>query len=118
MLRIHWSLSTGLRKLPDNLDVEDIDHVLIAPFNENWFVGNLEIIEVPEVIAYLTDTNPVKFEYDTQKHVVTSIEDRHGEGAMYCYECNMLFWYQETNLKHRHKIYGPIRQFRADWSSE
>ncbi|HJZ06166.1 MAG TPA: hypothetical protein VJ327_10040, partial [Patescibacteria group bacterium] len=106
------------QKLPDNLDVEDIDHVLIAPFNENWFVGNLEIIEVPEVIAYLTDTNPVKFEYDTQKHVVTSIEDRHGEGAMYCYECNMLFWYQETNLKHKHKTYGPIEQFGVAWEAE
>jgi len=116
--RIHIIGKVINQKLPDNLDIEDIAHVLITPFNENWYVGNLEVKGKPEVIAHLSDTNPVKFEYDTQKSFVTSIVDRHGEGAMYCFECNMLFWCQETNLRHKHKIYGPIEEFRVVWESE
>ena len=105
-------------KLPVNIDVQEFNDVLVVPYNEGWYVGSLEVTGVPEVIDKLTDTNPVKLESGSQKSILITIEDRHGEGAMYCFECNMLFWAQETNLKHRHKIYGPIRQFRADWSSE
>jgi hypothetical protein len=109
------------QKLPDNIDIEDIDHVLIAPFNENWYVGNLEVKGITEVIAHLSDTNPVKFEYDTQKQIVKYIEDRHGDGAVYCYDCNMLFWHQETVLnekkKHGKHNYLPI-EFTIIWKSE
>lgn len=106
------------QKLPDNNDIQDITHVMIAPFNENWYVGNLEVKGIPEVITHLIDTNPVKFEYDSQKHIVTSIEDRHGDGAIYCFQCNMLFWYQGTVLNEKskkHRNYGPIEKFWVDW---
>ena len=118
--RIHIIGKVINQKLPDGIDVEDIDHVLISPLNENWYVGNLEVRDIPEVINHLSDTNPVKFEYDTQKHIITSIEDRHGDGAVYCYDCRMLFWYQETALdekKKNHHNYGPIEEFRVDWVS-
>ena len=108
------------QKLPDNLDIQDIDQVMIAPFNENWYVGNLEVKGIPEVIMHLSDTNPVKFEYDSQKHIVTSIEDRHGDGAVYCFQCNMLFWYQGTVLNEKtkkHRNYGPIEKFWVEWES-
>jgi hypothetical protein len=108
-------------KLPEDLTIENIDHILVTSYNEDWFVGNLEVNRVPEVIAHLTDTNPVKFEFDTQKRIVTSIEDRHGDGAVYCWDCNMLFWYQETVLKekkeHGKHNYLPI-EFRIIWKSE
>jgi hypothetical protein len=119
--RIHIIGKVINQKLPANLDIEDIDHVLIAPFNENWYVGNLEVKGITEVIAHLSDTNPVKFEYDTQKQIVKYIEDRHGDGAVYCYDCNMLFWHQETVLnekkKHGKHNYLPI-EFTIIWKSE
>jgi hypothetical protein len=109
------------RKLPEDLNVGKIDHILIALYNEDWFVGNLEVNGVSEVKKHLVDTNPVKFEYDNQKRVITSIEDRHGDGAIYCWDCNMLFWYDETvrNEKKRHgdHNYYPI-EFNVIWKSE
>jgi hypothetical protein len=64
----------------------------------------------------------VKFEFDTQKQIVTSIVDRHGDGASYCYDCKMLFWYLETVLsekkKKKHRNYGPIEEFGVVWESE
>jgi len=105
-------------KLPINIDAQEFNDVLVLPYNEGWYVGSLEVTGVPEVIDKLNDTNPVKFESGTQKSILITIEDRHGDGAMYCYDCNMVFWDQETNLNHRHKTYGPIRRFRVDWSSE
>lgn len=119
--RIHIIGKVINQKLPANLNIEDIDHVLITPLNENWFVGNLEVKGIPEVVAHLSDTNPVKFEYDTQKQIVTSIVDRHGDGTVYCYECGMLFWYQETVMnekKKKHRNYGPIEEFGVVWESE
>ena len=119
--RIHIIGKVINQKLPDNLEADDIDHVRITPLNENWYVGNLEVNGIPEVTVYLSDTNPVKFEYDTQKHIVTSIEDRYGDGAVYCYDCRILFWHQETVLnekKRRHRNYGPIEEFWVSWESE
>ncbi len=119
--RIHIIGKVINQKLPENLELDNIDHVRITPLNENWYVGNLEVKGIPEVIAHLSDTNPVKFEYDTQKHIVTSIEDRHGDGAVYCYDCRILFWYQGTVLnekKRRHRNYGPIEEFRVAWETE
>lgn len=118
--RIHIIGKVINQKFPDDLEIEDIDHVLITPLNENWYVGNLEVKGIPEVIMHLSDTNPVKFEYDSQKHIVTSIEDRHGDGSVYCYECKMLFWYQGTVLnekKKNHRNYGPIEEFWVVWES-
>ena len=119
--RIHIIGKVINQKLPDNLNIEDIGHVWIAPGNENWYVGNLEVKGIPEVIAHLSDTNPVKFEYDTQKLIVRYIEDRHGDGAVYCYDCNMLFWHQETVLKEKEKHgkhnYLP-EKFTIVWKSE
>jgi hypothetical protein len=119
--RIHIIGKVINHKLPDNLDIEDINHVLITPFNENWYVGNLEVVGFPEVKAHLSDTNPLKFEYDTQNQIVKYIVDRHGDGAVYCYDCNMLFWNQETVLnekkKHGKHNYLPI-EFRIIWKSD
>ncbi len=109
------------RKLPDDIDVEDIDQILVTPLNEDWYVGKLDVTGIPEVIDQLTDTNPVKFEYDPQRRIVTSIEDRHGDGAVYCYECKMLFWSQDTVIKEKkknHRNYGPIEQFGVVWETE
>lgn len=110
------------QKLPDNYNGNmGISHELITPSNENWYKGNLEVEGIPDVISHLSDTNPVKFEYDAKNHIVTCIEDSHGDGAIYCYECNKLFWYQETlyiEKKKKHRNYGPITKFIIDWDSE
>lgn len=108
------------QQMPENIDSENCKNVLITPMNENWFVGNLEVIGIPRVVKHLADTNPVKFEYDSAKGFITSIEDRHGDGAVYCYDCKMLFWNQETireEIIKNHRNYGPIEEFRVDWEN-
>jgi hypothetical protein len=109
------------RKLPENVNFEDIAHILVTPHNEGWYVGILEVEDTPEVNKHLHDTNPVKFDYDPIRNLITSIEDRHGDGAVYCFQCSMLFWCQETALNEKrkgHRNYGPIEQFGVVWESE
>jgi len=108
-------------RLPDELDVKDIGRVLVTPLNEDWYVGTLEVKGFQDVIDHLDKTNPVKIEYDSDRREITSIEDRQGDGAIYCYECNMLFWSQETVLREKrinHRNYGPIERFCIDWKIE
>jgi hypothetical protein len=108
-------------KLPEQIEVNNMEQILVTPLNEDWYVGKLEVEGIQEVIEYLNDTNPVKFEYDPIKNIITSIEDRHGDGAMYCFDCKMLFWSQETlekEKKRKHRNYGPIEQFSLVWETE
>jgi hypothetical protein len=119
--KIHVKGKVFNRKLPENANYEDIGHILVTPHNEGWFSGDLEVVEAPEVNKHLHDTNPVKFDYDPIRNIITSIEDRHGDGAVYCYQCGMLFWCQETALNEKgkgHRNYGPIEQFGVVWESE
>ena len=118
---IHIKGKVSNRKLPEDLDMTDIESILVTPLNEDWYVGALEVQGVQEVSAKLVDTNPVKFEYDPYKRIITSIEDRHGDGAMYCYQCKMLFWNQETMLIEKikkHRNYGPIEMFGVLWGAK
>jgi len=108
-------------KLPDEFEKEDIGRVLVKRLNEDWYVGILEVKGFQDVIDHLGRTNPVKIEYDSDKQEVTSIEDRQGDGTVYCHECNMLFWSQEMVLKEKrinHRNYGPIERFCIDWKIE
>jgi hypothetical protein len=121
MYRIKIISQIKNRQIPKDCDIDNLGDVLITPINENWYVGILEVRDQPRVLAHLNDTNPVKLEYDPEKKMVTSIEDRHGDGAMYCFECNMLFWCQETLLEEKlkkHKSYGPIEEFHIKWVEE
>ncbi|HBH13657.1 MAG TPA: hypothetical protein DDX29_11180 [Clostridiales bacterium] len=121
MYRIRIISQIKNQQIPKNCDIDNLGDVLITPINENWYVGILEVKDQPRVLAHLDDTNPVKLEYDPEKKAVTSIEDRHGDGAMYCFECNMLFWCQETLLEEKymkHRSYGPIEQFHIEWIEE
>jgi hypothetical protein len=118
MYRIKILSQIKNQQIPKDCEINNLGDVLITPINENWYVGMLEVNDQPRVLAHLDDTNPVKFEYDPEKKIVTSIEDRHGDGAMFCYECYMLFWYQETLLEEKskyHKSYGPIEEFHIVW---
>jgi len=106
------------QQIPKDCDIGNLGDVLITPINENWLVGVLDVNDQPRVLAHLEDTNPVKLEYDPEKKIVTSIEDRHGDGAMFCYECYMLFWCQETLLEEKskfHQSYGPVEEFHIKW---
>ena len=104
--------------LPEEIADQKTGGVLVTPYNEDWYMGDLEVTGEQIVIDLLEDTNPVKFEYDPQKLIITSIEDRYGDGAMYCHTCRMLFWSQETvefEKKRGHRNYGPIVDFRISW---
>jgi hypothetical protein len=63
--------------------------------------------------------NPLKFEYDVVNREITSIEDKSGDGAMYCRECRMLFWsaekIREEEGRHRRHLRGPIEHFDVEW---
>ena len=121
--RIHIIGKVINRQLPDDADLDNVGYVLITKNNENWYVGNLEVnaFQFLRVNNHLSDTNPVKFEYDFDQQIVTSIEDRHGDGAVYCADCHMLFWYQGTVVEEElrnHLTYGPIEIFKVDWETE
>lgn len=105
------------RKLPSEVAA---GRVLVTRTNEGWYVGHLEVVGDPDLEAAMEDTNPVKFEYDPSKDEISAIEDRHGEGAMYCSECRRLYWSHEMNLQAKlrnHPVFGPVEVFYIDWES-
>jgi hypothetical protein len=92
--------------------------VLITRTNEGWYVGNLEAPSDSELETEIADSNPVKLEYDALQDQVTAIEDRYGEGAMYCCQCCKLYWSQETVIEEErkgHRPIGPIEIFGVRW---
>jgi hypothetical protein len=103
--------------LPRGIPVKD---VLVTRTNEGWYVGNLSTAN-PELEEDIRRANPVKFEYDASKEQVTAIEDRYGEGAMYCKLCRRLYWSQEAvSLEEQrgHPLIGPIESFEVDWERQ
>jgi hypothetical protein len=105
------------RKLPSELAP---GRVLVTRTNEGWYVGHLEVVGDPDLEAAMEDTNPVKFEYNASKDEISAIEDRHGEGAMYCSQCRRLYWSHEMNLQAKlrnHPVFGPVEVFYIDWES-
>lgn len=92
--------------------------VLVTRTNEGWYVGNLEAPSDSELEIEIADSNPVKLEYDASQDRITAIEDKYGEGAMYCCQCRKLYWSQRTNMEEErkgHPIIGPIEVFAVSW---
>ena len=60
----------------------------------------------------------MKFDYDDTAREITAIEDREGDGAMYCRRCCRLFWSREaleSERRRRHTLAGPVEHFEVDW---
>ena len=79
-------------------------------------MGYLEAAEDLELEAEAARANPVKImllgEY------ARAIEDRDGEGAMFCARCHRLYWSQEMNKQeeqHHYWVSGPIEYFKITW---
>jgi hypothetical protein len=93
--------------------------------NEGWYVGSFETTNDPGVNAELAAANPVKFEFIRTPgihlpDIITAIEDREGDGAMYCRICQRLYWGQDTlqneeQRGHGHWLVGPDLQFDIKW---
>jgi hypothetical protein len=91
--------------------------VLVTRTNEGWYVGLLEGGNDPELVADARRSNPVKFEYEAGALKITGIEDRYGEGPMYCAKCEKLFWSEELidmEQERKHPLIGPIDVFMVD----
>jgi hypothetical protein len=91
--------------------------VLVTRTNEGWYVGLLEGGNDPELAADARRSNPVKFEYEAGASKITGIEDRYGEGPMYCTQCERLFWSEELiemEQERKHPLTGPIDRFMVD----
>jgi len=104
--RLHTDVGTG--------------HVRITRNNEGWYVGNIEVVGDPELEVEVDQANPVKFDYDISKDLITAIEDKEGEGAMYCRRCRKLYWSEEVNKEEgrkEHPIFGPVEVFKIHWES-
>jgi hypothetical protein len=105
------------RKLPSGAGP---GNVLVKDINEAWYCGRLEVDA--DVAARseteIDKTNPVKVEYSPDRGCVTAIEDRHGDGAMFCADCGRLYW-DSKQLKgeesQRHALHGPITMFHIRW---
>lgn len=103
------------RALPAGIDAEQI---LVTSANEGWYVGDLEAAENPELEAEAAKANPVKIMLPG-KHA-RAIENRDGEGAMFCATCGRLYWSQEMNRREEQKQHhfwtsGPIERFKITW---
>lgn len=91
--------------------------------NEGWYCGRLEV-ELPSGDAGAFDTeidntNPVKCQYSLSENSVTAIEDRDGDGAMFCSDCGRLYWDAErlkSEESRNHALRGPIAMFRIRWN--
>jgi hypothetical protein len=89
-------------------------NVLVTRTNEGWYVGELLADGDPDLALEAQRSNPVKFEYETGDQAITGIEDRYGEGPMYCTKCERLFWSEEVYSKEEekeHPLIGPISLF-------
>jgi hypothetical protein len=98
--------------------VANADGVLVTRTNEGWYVGSVEVRPGCGLDGEMQAANPVKFEYDAAAREITAIEDRGGDGAMYCRQCRRLFWSQETlesEQRRKHVLFGPVEHFEVDW---
>jgi len=105
------------RRLPTDVGT---GHVRITRNNEGWYVGNIEVVGDPELEVEVDQANPVKFDYDILKDLITAIEDKEGEGAMYCRRCRKLYWSEEVNKEEgrkEHPTFGPVEVFKIHWES-
>jgi len=101
------------RRLP----IRTLDKGVDIPTSKGWFKGSLEVPPGTGLETEIAGTNPVRLEYDASQDRVTSIEDRDGDGAMYCLDCCRLYWKQETLIEEqkKHRIIGPIEAFGVSW---
>lgn len=101
-------------------------HVHVKKINDGWYVGTLRIAggkNRGETGAALTidDLNPMKIELTADHQYVTAIEDRGGDGAVYCEMCRQLFWRgMELHSEHRcGELLGPNGlQFVVRWAEQ
>jgi len=101
------------RELPSGLSDEG---VLVTRTNEGWYVGDFAEADDADLNASLSRANPVKFEYDAISGRITAIEDRSGDGAMFCRDCWRLYWSQEVRSECReHNVFGPAETFKVSW---
>lgn len=102
------------QKLPDT--VSD-DTVLVTTTNEGWYVAEVNVLNDLQHRSDVQGANPVKIEYAEQWNELHCVEDRAGDGAMYCCECERLHWRQATidaEVQQNHRIMGPIEKFYVD----
>ncbi len=97
-------------KLPPAVNAEG---VLLTKANEGWYVAEVDVLDDPEMRDEIREANPLKIEYNWRRKQITSAEDRAGDGAVYCCNCQRLHWRQETIKaeEQRHKVLGPIERF-------
>jgi hypothetical protein len=88
--------------------------VLVTATNEGWYVAKVDVLKDPLYREEVRGANPVKIEYDARWNELKSVEDRTGDGAIYCCECRRLHWKQETikfEESQRHTLIGPVEKF-------
>ena len=99
--------------------------VLITHGNEGWYVGRY--IAEERAMHTLADqalhdemlvSNPFKIEFNERTGEVTALEDRDGEGAMYCLQCRRLYWRAAALAAETaagHDLSGPVELFTVRW---
>lgn len=95
--------------------------VLVTKTNEGWYVGRMsvDVFEEDKFESQIDEANPVKLEYEVAADCITSVEDKYGEGAMFCENCRRLYWSFEAlqdEERRNHKLLGPIEMFRITWT--
>lgn len=101
--------------------------VLVTHGNNGWYMGRALLPEIttatPVTLTLrneLLASSPFKIEYDEAAGLITTLEDRYGEGPMFCKNCGQLYWREEAieaEEANGHQLLGPIERFTIQWDS-
>ncbi|MFO8059650.1 MAG: hypothetical protein R6U70_03210, partial [Bacillota bacterium] len=91
-LRLSYQVRILGRIINQSLPVEG--YARVKPVNEGWYVGKMSIRNLK---GFRPPVNPVKMEISNGW--ITAIEDRRGDGAVFCSACQLMFWAQEDQTK-------------------
>ncbi len=100
-VQVSGRITTG--KVPSDLNSR---HALIKSINDGWYVGTLTVHEGGRDVTAEYVDNPIKFEFDSEHNEITAIEDKTGDGAIFCPLCKRLFWtraMEKAERKKRHR---------------
>jgi len=87
--------------------------------HEGWYEGELMLNHSTAALAEIqkvNQLNPVRFGYDVDAGIITALEDKDGDGAVFCISCGRLLWDSADIKQHGrwgHRLFGPLEKIRV-----
>jgi hypothetical protein len=89
VIRVEGRIIHG--RMPAGIDGEA---ALIKEINDGWYVGEMRVTRFPQSYDMTAEfvCNPVKFEYRSLDNRIVCVEDRDGDGGVFCPICGHIVW--------------------------